>query len=110
MFKPTKSVLIGWSTYLIELVKGPLVVEGIEVGGYCSPTRKLIKLALDVKDKDLVFRLAEEIAHGILDHLDIDDDPKETHHLLRQVVGEVLAFMKSNDKLIYRIMEYLEDS
>ena len=108
-FVPPKSVLIGWSKYAVELIKGPIVVEGVEVGGYCSPTRKLIKLVRGKNDKDLVYRLLEELAHGIMDHLDIDDDPKETHHLLRQIVGEVLTFMRANPKLIYRIMEYLEN-
>lgn len=106
-----KKLLIGWARYTVEMSKHPLVFEGREISGFCSPNRKLIKIHQECEkhNQDILHRIIEEIAHGINDQLDIDDESDEVHHILRQWVSAGLMFMKHNIKFMRSVLDFLEE-
>jgi hypothetical protein len=103
---PPKFVLrvggVRWMTYITRRV---LTVAGEIVGGWASPRERVITVN---PGREFPFMIVEEVAHALCDFLDVDDDPEEVHHLLRQLSAAVVMFMSDNQKFMRRLLDHLK--
>jgi hypothetical protein len=96
---------IGAYDWPIVITEEKLVADGKEVGGYADFEKKVIKVN---PGHPIEFRMIEEIAHCLSEVLDIDDEPDERHHALRQYSMQVLVFMRRNADFVRDLLDEIE--
>jgi len=105
----------GANRWIVTLTRQTLYVKDddgsrVEVGGFCAPGthRIVINTEKNHPDRNTAYKICEEIGHAICDALEIDDDDEDNHKTLRQIVWQILSFMRDNPKFIDRLQDNLK--